>query len=45
VNNTSIRNVAASVRERLYQLAQKRGEDFQPKRVGNDWGARHGGKK
>jgi hypothetical protein len=38
VNNTSIRNVAACVRERLHQHAQKRGKDFQPKRAGNDWG-------
>lgn len=29
MNNKTIKNVAASVRERLYQLAQKRGEDFQ----------------
>ena len=29
MNNKTLRNVAASVRERLYQLAQKRGEDFQ----------------
>lgn len=29
VNNKSVKHIAASVRERLYQLAQKRGEDFQ----------------
>ena len=29
MNNKSVKNIAASVRERLYQLAQKRGEDFQ----------------
>lgn len=29
MNNKTIKNVAASVRERLYQLSQKRGEDFQ----------------
>lgn len=29
MNGKTIKNVAASVRERLYQLSQKRGEDFQ----------------
>lgn len=29
MNNKTLRNVAASVRERLYHLAQKRSEDFQ----------------
>lgn len=29
MNNKTVKNVAASVRERLYQLSQKRGEDFQ----------------
>lgn len=29
MNSKTIKNVAASVRERLYQLSQKRGEDFQ----------------
>jgi len=29
VNSKAIKNVAASVRERLYQLSRKRGEDFQ----------------
>jgi predicted nucleotidyltransferase component of viral defense system len=29
VSNKTVKNIAASVRERLYQLAQKRGEDVQ----------------
>ena len=29
MSNKTVKNIAASVRERLYQLAQKRGEDFQ----------------